>query len=54
MGYLLNVIELKCRKIKILGILEDRFSIMPITVKINVALREQNCQKIGSKRVNAL
>ena len=24
---------------------------MPFTVKINVALREQNCQKIGSERV---
>ena len=25
---------------------------MPFAVKINVALREQNCQKIGSERVN--
>ena len=25
---------------------------MPLAVKINVALREQNCQKIGSERVN--
>ena len=24
---------------------------MPLAVKINVALREQNCQKIGSERV---
>ena len=24
---------------------------MPLAFKINVALREQNCQKIGSKRV---
>ena len=24
---------------------------MPLPVKINVALREQNCQKIGSERV---
>ena len=24
---------------------------MPLSVKINVALREQNCQKIGSERV---
>ena len=27
---------------------------MPLAVKINVALREQNCQKIGSKRVNII
>ena len=25
---------------------------MPLAVKINVALREQNCQTIGSERVN--
>ena len=25
---------------------------MPLAVKINAALREQNCQKIGSERVN--
>ena len=25
---------------------------MPLKAKINVALREQNCQKIGSERVN--
>ena len=25
---------------------------MSLAVKINVALREQNCQKIGSERVN--
>ena len=25
---------------------------MPLGDKINVALREQNCQKIGSERVN--
>ena len=25
---------------------------MPLTVKINVAVREQICQKIGSERVN--
>ena len=25
---------------------------MPLAVKINVALREENCQKIGSERVN--
>ena len=25
---------------------------MPLAIKINVALREQNCQKIGSERVN--
>ena len=24
---------------------------MPLAVKINVALREQNCQKVGSERV---
>ena len=24
---------------------------MPLAIKINVALREQNCQKIGSERV---
>ena len=24
---------------------------MPLAVKINVALKEQNCQKIGSKRI---
>ena len=24
---------------------------MPLVVKVNVALREQNCQKIGSERV---
>ena len=27
---------------------------MPLAVKINVALREQNCQKIGSERVNTM
>ena len=27
---------------------------MPLAVKINVALREQNCQKIGSERVKVL
>ena len=27
---------------------------MPLTVKINVALREQICQKIGSERVKQL
>ena len=27
---------------------------MPLAVKINVALREQNCQKIGSERVKIL
>ena len=27
---------------------------MPLAVKINVALRELNCQKIGSERVNVL
>ena len=26
---------------------------MPLAVKINVALREQNCQKIGSERVKS-
>ena len=26
---------------------------MPPVVKINVAQREQNCQKIGSERVNS-
>ena len=26
---------------------------MPLRVKINLALREQNCQKIGSERVKA-
>ena len=25
---------------------------MPLAVEINVALREQNCQKVGSERVN--
>ena len=27
---------------------------MPLAVKINLALREQNCQKIGSERVNGV
>ena len=27
---------------------------MPLAVKINVALREQNCQKFGSKRVKLI
>ena len=27
---------------------------MPLAVKINVALREQNCQKIGSERVKLI
>ena len=27
---------------------------MPLAVKINVALRKQNCQKIGNERVNML
>ena len=27
---------------------------MPFAVKINVALKEQNCQKIGSKRVKLI
>ena len=27
---------------------------MPLALKINVALREQNCQKIGSERVKVI
>ena len=52
LGYLLNVIERKGRKNKILENLLACFSTIPLAVKINVAMREQNCQKIGSERVN--
>ena len=52
LGYLLNVIERKGRKNKILENLLACLSTIPLAVKINVALRKQNCQKIGSERVN--
>ena len=46
-----NVIESKNCKIKILENVEAPIGMMHFTVKINVALRKQTCQKIGSKRV---
>ena len=37
---------------KILEIVKSTHCSMPLKVKINGALREQICQKIGSERVN--
>ena len=54
LGYLWNIIERKGRKNQILESSWAWLFTMPLAVKINVPLREQNCQKIGSKRVKAL
>ena len=45
------VIKSKNCKIKILENFEASYVMIPLTAEINVALRKQICQKIGSERV---
>ena len=43
--------KVKTVKMKILDKVEASYGMMPLTSEINVALREQICQKVGSERV---